>query len=158
MIDAYQLREEIIRPALEYLDPIIPYSMAGENLLMGTCAQESKLGTYVKQLGGGPALGIFQMEPATLKDINDNYLQYRIPLRTSVEMLLVPMQTNEQNLVSNLAYATAMSRIHYFRVPDPIPMHDDIEGLANYWKCHYNTKCGKGTVAEFMHNYQRYVA
>ena len=42
------------------------------NLLMGTAAQESHLGKYRKQIGGGPALGIFQMEPATFNDIVNN--------------------------------------------------------------------------------------
>ena len=39
------------------------YSPEVVELLMGTCAQESTMGKYRKQLGNGPALGIFQMEP-----------------------------------------------------------------------------------------------
>ena len=41
------------------------YSRNAEELLMLTAACESNLGHYFKQLGGGPALGIFQVEPAT---------------------------------------------------------------------------------------------
>lgn len=35
------------------------YSDDARDLLLGTCAQESAFGKYRKQLGGGPALGIF---------------------------------------------------------------------------------------------------
>jgi len=41
------------------------YSRDAEELLMLTAACESNLGHYFKQLGNGPALGIFQVEPAT---------------------------------------------------------------------------------------------
>lgn len=56
-----QFRIEIVRPALVTIDL---YSDAAENLVMGTAAQESHL-DYVKQSGNGPALSLFQMEPAT---------------------------------------------------------------------------------------------
>ena len=61
------------------------------------------------------------------------------------------------DLATDLAYACAMARIHYLRKPEPLPAHDDIEGLARYWKEHYNTFLGKGTVEEFVHNYRRLV-
>jgi hypothetical protein len=61
-----QLRELVIRPVLEYLHPDIPYSHEAEDLLMMIAAHESHLGEYVKQVQG-PALGIYQMEPDTLK-------------------------------------------------------------------------------------------
>ena len=72
-MDAFQLRTEIVKPALEAIGY---YSPAAEALIMGTAAQESHL-KYVKQLGDGPALGLFQMEPATHDDIWANYLRFR---------------------------------------------------------------------------------
>jgi hypothetical protein len=30
-------------------------------------------------------------------------------------------------------------------------------GMADYWKQHYNTPLGRGTVEEFISNYQRHV-
>lgn len=59
MMDKRQLRNLIRR----VLIGIGGYSEEAENLLMGTAAQESALGEYIRQLGNGPALGIFQMEP-----------------------------------------------------------------------------------------------
>lgn len=158
MINAEQLRLEVIRPTLEYLDSVIPYSIAAENLLMGTCAQESQMGTYIKQLGNGPALGIFQMEPATESDICANYLNFRDDMAREVNLLIPKFVEGDlRDLVGNLYYATAMARVHYYRVPEAMPLSDDVEGLAHYWKNHFNTKLGKGTVTEFVHNYNRYV-
>lgn len=65
-INCEQLRLYVIRPTLEKIEL---WSEAAENLLLGTTAQESHMGTYIKQVGKGPALGIYQMEPATHKDI-----------------------------------------------------------------------------------------
>ena len=160
MIDALQLRYEIIRPVLKYLDPEIPYSMAAENLLMGTCAQESRMGTFLVQKGWGPAKGIFQMEPATEKDIHNNFLFYKSGLREMMDDLYSeygPPIEGTCDLVGNLYYAAAMCRVHYYRVKWPLP-NDNVEELAHYWKLHYNTPEGKGTVEEFVKNYKLLVA
>lgn len=45
-------------------------------LLLLTCAAESAMGKYIMQVGG-PARGIFQMEPNTEKDIWENWLKYK---------------------------------------------------------------------------------
>jgi len=62
MTDADHLRREIIAPALRHIGM---WSGAAENLLLGTAAVESRMGTYLRQVGGGPALGIWQVEPVT---------------------------------------------------------------------------------------------
>ena len=72
-INTKHLRLYIIRPTLQKINL---WSEAAENLLLGTAAQESLLGTYLKQNGNGPALGIYQMEPNTHKDIWIHYLNY----------------------------------------------------------------------------------
>jgi hypothetical protein len=56
-------------------------------------------------------------------------------------------------LANDLAYQTAMTRIHYLRVPSPLPAPDDLPALADYWKRHYNTYRGSGHPSEFIHNY-----
>ncbi len=62
-MDKTQLRE-LIQVVLKEYDL---YSRDAEELLMLTAATESNLGYYIKQKGGGPALGIFQCEPDTLE-------------------------------------------------------------------------------------------
>jgi len=160
MIDALQLRHEIIRPVLKYLEPEIPYSMAAENLLMGTCATESLMGQFLVQCDCGPAKGIFQMEPATHDDIWTNFLEYRRKLLGFISDLQQPAILTDlsSDVVGNLYYAAAMCRVHYFRVKFPLPDGDDVTQLAHYWKLHYNTHLGAGTIEKFIGNYARYVA
>lgn len=155
MIDVDQLRELIIRPTLKGLNL---WSGEAEDLLLGTVAQESLMGTYIKQLDDGPALGIYQMEPATYRDIWENYLKYREELVDDI--LEVCGNLPVSDLIGNLYYATAMARIHYLRVPEALPIKDSltyIEDLAHYWKKFYNTGLGKGTEKEFIENYKKYV-
>ena len=49
-----------------------------------------------------------------------------------------------------------MIRLHYYRVPQPLPDADLLQ-VAAYWKRHYNTTLGKGTINQFMRNYRTYV-
>ncbi len=123
---------------------------------MGTAAQESHL-EYVKQLGDGPALGLFQMEPATHQDIWANFLEYRPAIVASIRNAIgynggVP---SAQRMIWDLRYAAIMCRIHYLRVPEALPASDDIWAQAAYWKQHYNTELGAGTIEEFVDNYRR---
>ena len=53
------------------------YSDSAKILLIGTCRIESNLGTYLYQVNG-PALGMYQMEPATEYDLIKNYIRYNI--------------------------------------------------------------------------------
>lgn len=154
MIDAGQLRNSVIRPVLQDAGM---WSQSAENLLMGTAAQESRMGQYLTQLGNGPARGIFQMEPNTLHDIQVNFLKYKPSLAELAEQHKAPALSDASNLICNLAYAALMCRIHYFRVREALPADDDLHGLARYWKRYYNTSLGKGTESEFIENYHRYV-
>lgn len=132
------------------------HSLSAVNLLLGTAAQESHFGTYLRQING-PALGVFQMEPATESDIWGNFLRYHTDLRRQVVQNTLIYCPSPDALVWNLAYSIAMARIKYYRSPDPLPSPDDIEGLAAYWKKIYNTPQGRGTEDEFVENYKRYV-
>ena len=129
-------------------------SRKAEMLLLGTAIQESRL-KYRQQLGGGPALSYFQIEPATHDDIWDNYLAYRPELSKKVSELL-NNDDKLQELKDNDLYACAMARVHYLRAPAGLPSEDDHHGQAAYWKSYYNTPLGKGTIQEYVHNWQTY--
>jgi len=116
---------------------------AAEEMLFFTGAAESGY-RVTRQYGGGPALGYWQMEPATEKDIWDNFLRFRPSLAEKVRA------TGEQNLETNPAYAAAMARVHYMRVKDPLPSPGLKHQQALYWKQFYNTPAGRGTVNHFM--------
>lgn len=160
MIHAAHLREEIVRPALLSIGL---WSDAAENLVLGTIAQESAGGKYLRQLGSGPALGIAQMEPATYSDIWHNFLRFKAQYRVPLEELALPFDRLSLSyppageLVWNPRFAAAMCRVHYRRVKAPLPGADDKAGMAIYWKRHYNTLLGRGTTAEFIENYNTFV-
>lgn len=147
------LREHIVRPTLQYLGL---WSRSAENLLLGTAAQESRMGHYLVQVRG-PALGIYQIEPTTHEDIYNSYLNYKDELREKVIHFLAMNISSEKNLVFNLAYSTAICRIVYYRIPVSLPKYNDVDGLAQYWKKYYNTPLGRGTVTEFVNNYNKYI-
>lgn len=151
MFDCKQFRGLVVQPVLEDLGL---WSQEAEDLLIGTAAVESKLGTYLHQVGGGPAKGVFQMEPATHDDIWNNYLKYKHTLYDSLKF--IAPASDAEALIYNLSYATAMARIHYLRVPEAIPKRvyfgskdSYIAALGAYWKEHYNTYKGKGEIEHF---------
>lgn len=152
-MDSQQLRD-LIRRVLKHAN-LIKYEDEREiELLLLTAATESNLGQYIRQKGGGPALGIFQMEPGTYDDIWENYIRYREDLG---KLLSFCRMGEAHELEFNLAYAILMCRIHYLRVKENIPSANDIEGLANYWKENYNSYLGKGKVSEAIKKYNKYV-
>ena len=148
-MDKTQLRKLIKETLLE----IQLYSPESVNLILGTIAQESHLGIYIEQIQG-PALGICQMEPATHDDIWDNYLNFKKELFNKI-VLLTTQGPNADEMRWNLKYAIAMCRVHYLRVPSPIPFA--LSGQAHYWKDHYNTYKGAGTVKQYISNFKRFV-
>jgi len=161
-----QILEFIVRPACHELGA---HSVAAEQLLMGTMAVESN-GEYISQIGSGIARGLFQMEPATHKDIYENYLVYRENYMEVATGLLSctefdkMQETNgdsgamdeffkyvaDNSLRCNLLYQAVMCRIHYLREKSPLPAANDIDAMAAYWKAHYNTPAGAGTVEKFI--------
>ena len=137
------------------------YSREAVDLLMVTAAQESHCGHYIRQIGG-PALGIFQMEPETLLDIYENYL----PRKPQLARKLSESRTydRELDLEGNLLYQIVAARVHFLRVPKAIPKrewfeaeHAYVSALAGYWKQYWNTLAGKGSVKEAVQNYNIYV-
>lgn len=152
MIDPKQFRVLVIRQPLQAVNL---WSPEAEELLMGTAAQESRLGTYIKQVGDGPALGIFQMEPATHNDIWDNFLAYREQMISRLRKYISGIP---EDMITDMRHAVIMARLQYYRRPEPLPAASDLHGLADYWKQHYNTPQGAGTPEEFVHNYVELVA
>jgi hypothetical protein len=116
-------------------------------LLLGTAAAESTLGLKLVQTVG-PALGIYQCEPATHDDVIRR-VSSRKPEYLQVLAQWAP-QFSATQLPGNLYYATAICRLHYWLVPHKLPSPDDVVALAGYWKQHYNTHLGAGTVQHFI--------
>lgn len=148
------LADHVIRPTLTCIGMNSP---AAVKLLLGTCAAESHMGAHRLQIGGGPARGIYQMEPATEADIWATYLNRpdKANLRKLVHIIAGTIDPWETNcIVYNDFYATAMARIHYWRDPEPLPAAVAAPELAACWKRVYNTPLGAGTVNHFLAQWQ----
>ncbi len=154
MIDATQLRELIIVPSLNLMRL---YSLEAIELLMFTAAVESQGGTYLKQVKG-PALGIYQMEPRTHNDIWQNFLRNRTDICYILSAnFLVPQMPDENRLIYDLYYATALCRIFYLRCPSNLPDAKDVNSIWEYYKNYYNTSAGKAKKDKSIQAYQDYV-
>lgn len=138
--------ESLIIRALTEVDAAL-VSQAAVNLLLGTMAQESKFGRYLRQIGG-PAIGVFQMEPSTFVYLRGRYeKQYpAIAGRTA------------EDLEWDLKLAIVMARLKYRSIDAPLPDPNNVADLAAYWNLWYNGNPNKGTDQEFIENYKYYVA
>ncbi|NML16536.1 hypothetical protein [Azohydromonas caseinilytica] len=144
---ANEFRKGVIKPTLLKIGL---WSPAAEELLLGTALKESRL-KFRRQIGGGPARGLFQMEPATHDDIWKNFLKFRAKLADQVMGLRSsPGADPIQELTDNDAYAAAMARVHYLRAPAALPPAGDVQAMAAYWKKHYNTVFGAGTAKSYV--------
>lgn len=157
-MDKNQVRHLIIAPTLYNIDM---WSANAEELLMGTAAQESKLFTYVRQVGitnntiGG--FGPFQMEPPTFTDLWNRLVDGK-----PVELLIMNLcnfrnKPSVRDLLVHLDFAVIMCRIKYLDIKEALPDASDVAALAAYWKKYYNTPLGAGTEQEFIDNYNQYV-
>lgn len=158
------LQLHVIRPTLKRMNK---WSPSAENLLLGTAAQESNMGRYLKQHGIGPAVGIMQIEPTTAADIIHRYLNRRAKVEEDFEKGFQIVNTADIDwqqisladiiikLQTDLAFSVAVARMKYAMVPEPLPPADDIWALAHYWKKYYNTEQGKGTPEDFVMSWER---
>lgn len=153
MINIEQFRTLIIEPVLSKLQV---YTKDAEELMVFTCAAESLGGTYLHQVKGS-ALGIYQMEPPTYTDIWINFILNRNSIATLMSMnFACPKIPDPSRLIYDLHFATAMTRIHYMRVPMKIPSKDNIEGIWEYYKKFYNTNKGKAKKDEAIEKYKKF--
>lgn len=132
------LKAQVVRPALIRLGPSYA-SEAAVNLVTGTALAESGA-EYLKQIGAGPALGIYQMEPATAEDIWQRWLlaAAQADVRSTMTAMLPAGVSVENALVWDLRFATAMCRLRYRPAAPPLPSQDDAAGLADYHVQFYN--------------------
>ena len=95
------------------------------------------------------------MEPRTHDDLYANYLSYRQELGARLMELRAPALSMDENLATNLMYGAAVCRLCYYRQPEALPEAGDIEGQAAFWKQHYITPLGAGTVSKYAYKVQK---
>ncbi len=156
------VNQEQIKEVIEStLKDIELYSPEAADLVYNTGLVESKY-SYIKQIKG-PARGMWQCESWVAVDICKNYLKFRESLMKKVakacklewKYFLDPKEDEwEHILTTNIAAQIAMCRLHYRRVPKPLPK--TLKGQASQWKVYYNTSKGKGTPEKFLEIVEKY--
>ncbi|HHZ70914.1 MAG TPA: hypothetical protein EYN54_11705 [Methylococcaceae bacterium] len=150
-MNSQQLYDHIIKPTHLYMGG--NYESKNANFLsLCTAAIESNCGYYIKQVDG-PALGVWQMEPATHDDIWKNCDALKggsSTLARGVIFAIAPMgKCGEEALTCAPMYACAMARLKYSMDVAPLPDSENIRAVYDYYKRIYNTPDGASTYEKF---------
>lgn len=162
-VDPGQLLRFVVRPALTAL--ALPGGVLAEKLVVGTAAQESRF-QYLHQLGKGPALSLWQIEPTTAMDtLRRAPVAYLDRLDTLCPGALPVNNSNViDRLVGDLFLGAAMCRLVYYMKPfkwpsgwgERQPTLAARNWCASTWKEFYNTFKGAGTEDEFLGNWRKF--
>lgn len=141
------LNKDIFRSLIQTtLTPYKLWSPEAEELLMGTCAQESGFGQYRHQIGG-PAHGIMQVESATFEWLQTHFGKANPEIT----------QFHFEQLISDDRASIIMARLKYRSVPFHLPAATDLKAQAHYWNMYYNCNPRYGTDEEYIQHYLEYV-
>ena len=159
-MNAQQLHDFIINPTLDYMGKSYN-SIEARFLLLCTAAIESDCGYYIKQVNG-PALGIWQMEPATNNDIwvNCDALKDNSAMAHAVSSLVMLPFEEVGHLIYSPVYACAMARLKYSMDAKALPKYNggtdlDLDMFYRYYKRVYNTELGASTYQKWLDAIER---
>jgi hypothetical protein len=138
------------------LNPIGKWSHDAEEILMMIAAHESHMGKYLRQNGGGPARGIYGIEPETEEDTWKSYINYRPNLKKQIVDVSGVSGQDVFHLQYNPIYQTIIARLKLWRSPEKLPPAHEINQMAEYATKYYNCG-GKATPDKYTMDYLRYV-
>mgnify|MGYP000582534395 CR=1 FL=1 len=120
------------------------YGTAKE-MIIETAIAETALG-QIEDKTVGAGMGLTQFDELPFNDIRNRCkkLQPQIQKDLKIDISLVEWD----DLRYNQFLALLFTRMLYWLKGDPIP--ETIEERAAYWKLHYNTKLGKGTIEHYL--------
>lgn len=133
------------------------WTPALEEVLLMIAAHESHMGKFTRQIGGGPALGWWQMEPAT----HDDCMRIVVPRRThwmpALRLYASPRGLGAETMAVSPAYACAMACMQVQRF-DTLPTDaSNVRSMAAFAKMRWNGG-GKASVGDYELAYRERVA
>jgi len=153
MIDPKHYRELVLRPTLQVIDM---WSKSAENLYMIIPLAESNL-TYLEQIGGGGALSLNQIEKITYYDSLD-YLSRRDDIKEKIlSACFMEILPPFEAIVWNMRLSICIARLKFWRMPDPLPHHNDVDGMWHIYKTYYNTAEGDATPERFYRLWDEHI-
>lgn len=149
--------------------PSPQYAERIAHLLFGTAAQESGLRwerqrspRWGGQVGGfskwqveigsiTASLDYLRMRPdvcerATLWLFDDPHAPADWPDVMPTDAIMWALRLDDNDKIGAM-----FGRLHYLRIAEPVP--DSLAGQAQYWKRHYNTEAGAGTVSQYIRSW-----
>ena len=120
------------------------YGTAKE-MIIETAITETGLG-QIEDKTVGAGMGLTQFDDKPFQDIRDRSIKLRPKILKELHIDISLVEWDD--LRYNQFLALLFTRLHYWLKGDPIPA--TIEERAKYWKLHYNTVQGKGTVEHYL--------
>ena len=111
-VTADYLKDQVIRPTLEYLGA---YSPANETTLLSAATDAPDLGLFAPRSDG---LGVFHITASQHRDIWDRYLAFNPEIASRVRGLASQrafLSNPDGELKTNLSYCTAIAWLLYLR-------------------------------------------
>lgn len=111
-LSADHLRDQIIRPALEYMGALTPENVA---FLLNAAVSPPDVGLFADNNGG---LGVFRITPSQHRDLWDRYLAFNPDLASRVRGLASQrafLSDPDSELQTNLSYCAAIAWVMQHR-------------------------------------------
>lgn len=127
-----ELRRLVIRPTLDYLKVDRP---GAEDILAALALLSGNFRGGADNAGDG--LGLYGITPQQHRQVWDGYLAFHPDLASEVRGLASQrcfLQEPDRELVTNLAYATAIVWIMVSTSGLPLPAAGDSEGMVQLWQ------------------------
>lgn len=122
------------------------------DLLLATAITETQLRARFQDRGGD-AIGLFQIEYGTYRDLWRRAIPKHYPkLYTAMRQRFGDAKNGAimfEDLQKNDILSALFARVKYFESKEPIPSMSDIDAQAEYYKRIYNTAKGKANVERF---------
>lgn len=128
------------------------YGTAKE-MIIETAITETGLG-QIEDKTVGAGMGLTQFDDKPFQDIRDRSIKLRPKILKELKIDISLVEWDD--LRYNQFLALLFTRLHYWLKGDPIPA--SIEERAKYWKLHYNTVQGKGTIEHYLEMNRKYGA
>ncbi|WP_438951344.1 hypothetical protein [Porticoccus sp.] len=148
ILTAEDLRYLVIKETLCYLNE---WTLAKENLLVGTAAQESGVGGWHQ----GKRVGLYRITPARHQAVWDKYLIHHAHIASEIRGLAGQhsfLKDPHAELITNLKYATAIAWMIYRQAEQPLPDAGDIRGLGANWLRYFHPRYS-GSKDDFVASY-----
>lgn len=129
------------------------YGTAKEQIIE-TAIAETGLGQIEDKTPNSAGMGITQFDKMPFEDVKKRTMKLRPKILADLKVDIATVKW--EDLKFDHFKSLLFTRLLYWLKGDPIPA--TIEERAKYWKLHYNTKAGKGTVEHYLEMNRKYKA